>query len=238
MNSQQTYPEEARATSLNRRAISTTMDCCTAAPQKPSKHELRTKETRVLLLQAAEKVFVRDGYEKADLVEIAELAGRTKGAIYGQFKSKEDVFLALVELHALKHRAVMQKLLAESNSVEGNLAALQKYYIGLTGDDVFGLLLLEFRLYTIRHPDARERLTSLYKSIVPRNEEAVYIDLLGAPGRGKNVINRAVAVHTAFAMLFTLQVEMKFEPSLFEQTSVKTISSRIFEALFGPPSKT
>ncbi len=65
---------------------------------KPAnKHELRTQETRALLLTAAETIFVRDGYEGAKLGEIAALAGRTKEAIYAQFKSKEDVFLALVE---------------------------------------------------------------------------------------------------------------------------------------------
>ena len=51
-----------------------------------NKHELKTRETRTLFLQAAETIFVRDGYEGAELGEIAALAGRTKGAIYAQFK--------------------------------------------------------------------------------------------------------------------------------------------------------
>src|SRR5437899_2363276 len=64
--------------------------------EKPaSKHEMKTKETRELLLRAAETVFVRHGYEGAELGEIAALAGRTKGAIYANFKSKEEMFLAL-----------------------------------------------------------------------------------------------------------------------------------------------
>jgi AcrR family transcriptional regulator len=76
--------------------------------QKVNKHELRTRETRELLLHAAEKIFVRDGYEGAELGEIAALAGRTKGAIYAHFKSKEDIFLALVEHHTLRYRAQME----------------------------------------------------------------------------------------------------------------------------------
>src|SRR5580698_5325809 len=79
---------------------------------KVNKHDLRTKETRELLLQAAKDVFVRDGYEGAELGEIAALAGRTKGAIYAQFKSKEDIFLALVEERAHCYRARMERLLA------------------------------------------------------------------------------------------------------------------------------
>ena len=57
---------------------------------KRTKHELKTQETRALLLRAAEQVIIRDGYENAELGEIAKLAGRTKGAIYAQFKSKEE----------------------------------------------------------------------------------------------------------------------------------------------------
>ena len=57
-------------------------------PPKPlNKNEQRTRETRELLLRSAESIFVRDGYERAELGEIATLAGRTKGAIYAHFKS-------------------------------------------------------------------------------------------------------------------------------------------------------
>ena len=54
---------------------------------KPNKHQLRAKQTRELLLKSAEIVFVRDGYLGAELGEIATLAGRSKGAIYGHFNS-------------------------------------------------------------------------------------------------------------------------------------------------------
>jgi AcrR family transcriptional regulator len=57
-----------------------------------NKNERRTKETRDLLLRSAETIFVRDGYEGAELGEIASLAGRTKGAIYAHFENKEDLF--------------------------------------------------------------------------------------------------------------------------------------------------
>ena len=72
-----------------------------------NKHELKTRETRALLIAAAETIFVRDGYEGAELGEIAALAGRTKGAIYAQFASKEDIFLALIEERTRIYREEM-----------------------------------------------------------------------------------------------------------------------------------
>ncbi len=234
MNALDTYLEVVEGAAVKSRQLSTTMDCKPMSAEPLNKHARRTKETRELLLQAAETVFIRDGYERADLVEIAALAGRTKGAIYAQFKSKEEIFFALVEVHALKRRAIMRELLAESNSVEGNLAALREFYVSQAGNDTFGLLILEFRLYTIRHPEARERLATLYRSIVPNNEEAVYTQLLGVPREGEGTISRAAAVHTVFAMLNALQVEIKFKPALFAGGFAKVIAARVFDAIFDP----
>jgi AcrR family transcriptional regulator len=53
-------------------------------------------ETRRQLLRAAGRRFLRDGYVATSLVAIAEEAGVTKGAVYSNFESKEDLFLALL----------------------------------------------------------------------------------------------------------------------------------------------
>ena len=49
------------------------------------------------MIQSAEKVFARDGFEAAKLEEIAADAGYTRGAFYANFDSKEDLFFALLE---------------------------------------------------------------------------------------------------------------------------------------------
>lgn len=202
-------------------------------PTKLNKHEQRTKETRELLLQAAEKVFVRDGYEKADLAEIAEIAGRTKGAIYGQFKSKEDVFLALIEATALRRRVTMRDLLEDSRSTEENIRILRKFLLSLAKDEVWSLLILEFKLYAIRHPEARERLLDIYKRMRPQDEETEYIAHLGKPPRGKQSFTRTKAVHASFAVLYALQFEKTFDPHLFQLADVERISATVFDTLFG-----
>jgi AcrR family transcriptional regulator len=201
---------------------------------KVTKHELRTRETRELLLRAAEQIFVRDGYEQAELGEIAALAGRTKGAIYGHFKSKEDIFLALVESHAQRNRAAMQKLLEDSSSIAGNVAAFRKFFVESVRDETWGLLLLEFRLYTIRHPDARERLRAAYETIIPKNEESAYAALLGAAGKDKKAVSRAAAVHGGFAMLSALQLEARYSPGVFGRGAIDAMAARLFDALFDP----
>jgi AcrR family transcriptional regulator len=53
--------------------------------------------TRARLLAAAERVFFERGFHAASLEAVAEEAGLTKGAVYSQFESKADLFLAFQE---------------------------------------------------------------------------------------------------------------------------------------------
>jgi AcrR family transcriptional regulator len=214
---------------------STTIRTKTMPVLTPNKHELRTRETRELLLQAAETVFIRDGYEGAELGDIANLAGRTKGAIYAQFKSKEDIFLALVETQALRRRALLRERLAGSFSVKENVAAMRRYVLESAVNDSWGLLLLEFRLFAIRHPDSQERLRQTYAAIVTAHEEERYTELLGPSPNEEDPITRTAAVHSMFAMLSALQLESRFAAQALAPDESVKVAAKIFDTLFPPP---
>ena len=53
--------------------------------------------TRQRLLDAAARVIAEKGYRGATVDDIAEDAGLTKGAVYSNFQSKEDLFFALLD---------------------------------------------------------------------------------------------------------------------------------------------
>ena len=57
----------------------------------------RSEETRTHILEAAVKQFSVNGYNKASVDDICEQAGISKGAFYHHFKTKQDVFLALLD---------------------------------------------------------------------------------------------------------------------------------------------
>lgn len=215
------------------RALSSTIEH-TVVTKRISKHEQRATETRELLLKAAETVFARDGYEKADLSEIAELAGRTKGAIYGQFASKEEVFLALVEMNALRRRAIMHDALAQSRSQEENLQVLRNFLLKQVDDEQWSLLMFEFKLFTIRHPESAARLRALQKRLSPGDKEADYTAILGAAPKGKEAVSRTIAVHSVFAFLSALHCEMLFNPDLLSRGDVEKVLVKAFDALFEP----
>lgn len=61
----------------------------------PKVSEAYKEATRAKILRAAEKVFARQGYNAASVDDIVKESGLSKGALYGYFDSKEELFLAL-----------------------------------------------------------------------------------------------------------------------------------------------
>ncbi len=57
----------------------------------------KRERTRSALLEAARELIREHGYERTTLRDVARKAGMTTGAIYGNFKSRDDLFIALAE---------------------------------------------------------------------------------------------------------------------------------------------
>jgi AcrR family transcriptional regulator len=127
-------------------------------PGAVSRQRARTEATRKKLLAAAEKTFARDGFEAARLEDIASLAGYTRGAFYANFKSKEDIFFALLEEWVGRRVAEVTALLEREDSPAKRLRALREHYAQIAKDRRLVLLSLEFKLFAIRHPEAHARL--------------------------------------------------------------------------------
>jgi TetR/AcrR family transcriptional regulator, acrAB operon repressor len=61
------------------------------------KTKTEAQETRVRLLDTAERVFSVRGVSRTSLAEIAEAAGVTRGAVYWHFKNKAALFDAMMQ---------------------------------------------------------------------------------------------------------------------------------------------
>ena len=61
---------------------------------------LKKGMAKEIILQAAESVFAQSGYDGTTVDKIAEQAGVTKKLLYYHFKSKREILLELLRLHA------------------------------------------------------------------------------------------------------------------------------------------
>src|SRR5438046_10594521 len=65
-----------------------------SSPRRQPKGDKRDR-TRAKLLEAARSLIREKGYEHTTLEAIAERAGMTTGAIYGNFKNRDELLIAL-----------------------------------------------------------------------------------------------------------------------------------------------
>lgn len=82
--------------------------------------------TRQELLRAANRLFLRNGFVATSLSDIAEEAGLTKGAVYSNFDSKEDLFLALLAGDQERAYAASENLAPSDTSVVRGASALAR----------------------------------------------------------------------------------------------------------------
>jgi AcrR family transcriptional regulator len=121
--------------------------------------EMRREQTRTFLLEAAAAVFAARGFHSASLAEIADAAGFTTGAIYSNFGSKEDLFLAVVEA---RRAATLDEFFGVDVSADPDtrIAAIADVYRRMTTSVAEFALWQEFTLYALRNPAVRDKLSA------------------------------------------------------------------------------
>lgn len=67
--------------------------------------KIRTDAKRRAIIEAASVLFKEFGYECASMNELAARVGGSKATLYGYFRSKEELFTAVVRTYATSHLA-------------------------------------------------------------------------------------------------------------------------------------
>ena len=107
----------------------------------------RRAATRQRLLDAAVTIVADRGFHAATVDRIASEAGYSVGAIYSNFGSKDDLFLAVFDEHLNWFESVMSDADAETGAIEALLQEERQF-----------LVFVEFWSYAVRTPKIRRRL--------------------------------------------------------------------------------
>jgi len=195
-----------------------------------TKHQQRTEATRSALLDAAKRIFARDGFEAARIEDIAGATGHTRGAFYAHFNSKVDLFFALFEQETGERLRGLRSIMEQYPSSDGRLRALRKFYVGRASDRQWAMLALEFKLFAWRHPKLRARLARTHRRI----REALKLETISQlipelmkVGRQSREVRR-VALE---AVLNGLVLEHAYDPEAISQTQATAVLGRMFDVL-------
>ena len=171
----------------------------------------RQAHTRTQLVDAAERLFTAQGLHATSLDAVAAAAGFTKGAVYSNFASKEDLFFAVYERRVDARVAEFEHIIEEAPTPrEGIERIIPGSGDRPEADDGWMAVFFEFWAHVLRHPELRERFAAQHRRI---------IDLLAAAmvESGEKTPDDPHKLATArYAMQLGLQLERLTQPDVVD----------------------
>jgi AcrR family transcriptional regulator len=126
------------------------------------------EKKRQEILQSAHLCFAEKGFEASTVDDIVARSGLSKGAIYNYFRSKDEIYLALMEGQTNDSGSKFAKAIAgRKTSVDKLNYLIEAYLDNDPNDDEnkgHAIVHYEFRLYSTRNPKLKEVLTERYKN--------------------------------------------------------------------------
>jgi AcrR family transcriptional regulator len=132
----------------------------------------RQAQTRKSLLRSAAKVFCRHGLEGSSIDQVAQEAGYTKGAFYANFKSKEELFLVMLdERFAAQLERIDRMLSGDEEPGRQARDAAADFIRSFRGEQEWRRLYFEFVAYAMRNDDFRQELATRHRALRHRLAE-------------------------------------------------------------------
>lgn len=186
-----------------------------------NKHQLRTEATRRALLKSARRIFAHDGFEACRLEDITAAIGHTRGAFYAHFRTKEDLFFALLEQEAEKRLKQINAALEPCKTSNERLAALREFFVSRVSDRRWAMLTMEFKLFAVRHPGMRPRLVATHRRIRASLKVAGF-------DHTRDDLKKAALE----AVLAGFSLEHAYDPVRLPKRQATEILGALFDALF------
>jgi AcrR family transcriptional regulator len=130
---------------------------------------------RKQLLEAAQDVFVAQGYHAAAMDDIAERAGVSKPVLYQHFPGKLELYLALLDRHAESIVAKVQAAMEATNDNKERVRGAVQAYFDFV-DHESGAFRLVFESDLRNEPAVRERVEQVERGCIAAITDTIISD--------------------------------------------------------------
>jgi AcrR family transcriptional regulator len=147
------------------------------ATHTPSGRPVRLPRSarRMQLLEAAQEVFVAQGYHAAAMDDIAERAGVSKPVLYQHFPGKLELYLALLDKHCDAIVAKVRAAMSSTSENKNRVAAATSAYFEFI-DHESGAFRLVFESDLRSEPAVRERMERVERGCIEAITETIMAD--------------------------------------------------------------
>lgn len=127
----------------------------------------KQQKRKAQILDAALRILVQKGYDSSRIDDIVKESGMSKGAIYWYYKSKKEVYLALVDHWVHRYSVTLNHIVEEKRPAADELKDLFNFFIAqYESDTVVFKALLEFWSLAGRDEDFHQKLQLVYSDFL------------------------------------------------------------------------
>jgi AcrR family transcriptional regulator len=190
--------------------------------------------TRAQLIETAREMFLRDGYFATSLDKVADAAGYSKGAVYSNFASKDELCLAVLDALLTERAGEIALAVAGRKRFAGKLAAFENWATHALGDEGWITLEIEFASQARANPELRTAFAERAGAI--RSAIALMLKAGAQEAGGQLPLPAEELATTVLSVGLGLAVQRAFDPAVSVRTLTNTI--RVIVGLpIRPPTK-
>jgi AcrR family transcriptional regulator len=171
----------------------------------------RSEETRNRIIEAANMLFSKHGYDSTGVAEICEAAGVSKGAFYHHFPSKQALFLAEMETWLSGVNQIFSQTRQQARDVPTALMQMAELAGGIFQNaDVRSSILLEFWVQAYRDPLIWQKAIAPY-----RRYQSYFAEMIqeGIDQGSLRPVDAHLSSRTLVSLAFGLLMQALFDPT-------------------------
>jgi AcrR family transcriptional regulator len=150
-------------------------------------------QTRAQLVATAKELFFTDGYHPTSLEKVADTAGYSKGAVYSNFRNKDELCAAVLDEIRADRLSEVLGLFAQPNRFD----AVRDWAERVIGDPGWTPLEAEFAMHARQNDELRSDIVGRFRAIIEMLagslESADDLDLV-MPGREAATVMLALGI--------------------------------------------
>jgi TetR/AcrR family transcriptional regulator, cholesterol catabolism regulator len=163
--------------------------------RNPDTSEIRKNQ----ILDAATKVFVRQGFQHARMDDIVEESGLSKGTLYWYFKSKEDIINAILHRLFIGDLAYLENLMQAEGTASERLIQLTDHRIkGLQQMSNLVPIIFEFYAVAVHQQWVKQFINEYFQHFRTLLEELIQQGINSGEFRKVNARNTAISISSLY----------------------------------------
>lgn len=179
-----------------------------------NKKQLQSEQTKKKVAEAARALFVNKGYGATSIEDIAEATGSSKGNIYYHFKSKEGLFLYLIDEWDHEWEVKWQQNESQYKTVTDKLYGFARQIVLDDLHHPLSKAANEFFNYNEKPSDIEERIIEMMQGHLKFNQDLIQQGIDNGEFKSDNVECHAAILESMVIGLSQMSRQLKLENAL------------------------